>query len=76
MSFWDHEIVLAELDKGTERIYVKRVVKGSRTYIDIRTFWADDEDEWRPSKKGIAIPVELAEEVAEAIRKGLNAEDS
>ncbi len=71
MAFWDSEEILAELDKGAERIFVKRVSKGNRTYIDIRTFWADDEDEWRPSKKGIAVPVELAQDVAAAIEKGL-----
>lgn len=71
MAFWDEEVVLAELEKGAERIYVKRVAKGGRTYIDIRTFWCDEEDEWRPSKKGIAIPVELARDVVAAIEKGL-----
>lgn len=71
MAFWDSEEVLAELDKGSERIFVKKVAKGARQYIDVRTFWLDDSDEWRPSKKGIAIPVDLAKEVAEAITKGL-----
>lgn len=70
MSFWDSEEVLAEVDKGEERIYVKRVTKGTRTYIDVRTFWLDDTDEWRPSKKGIAIPIELASRIAEAIEEG------
>lgn len=70
MAFWDSEEVLAEVEKGDERIFVKRVSKGSRTYIDVRTFWLDDDDEWKPSKKGIAIPIELAEEIAEAIHQG------
>lgn len=73
MAFWDSEDILAEIDKGTERIFVKRVTKGERAYIDVRTFWLDDSDEWRPSKKGIAIPVDLAEDVAAAIQKGLAA---
>lgn len=72
MSFWDSEVQLGEFDKGTEKIFVKKVAKGSRTYIDIRTFWLDDSDEWRPSKKGIAVPIELAKEVAEAMLKGLS----
>lgn len=71
MSFWDSEVPLAELDKGSEKIFVKRVTKGNRTYIDIRTFWLDDDDEWKPSKKGIAVPIELAKDVAEAMLKGL-----
>ena len=70
MSFWDSEELLAELDKGSEKIIVKKVTKGNRTYVDVRTFWLDDDEEWRPSKKGIAIPVELAKEVAEAVLKG------
>lgn len=72
MAFWDREEVLAELDKGEEKIFVKRVSKGSKSYIDVRTFWLDDDDEWKPSKKGIAIPIDLASEVAEAIQKGLD----
>jgi len=72
MSFWDSETPLAEFEKGSEKIFVKRVTKGSRTYIDIRTFWLDEEsDEWRPSKKGIAVPIDLAKGVAEAMLKGL-----
>ena len=71
MSFWDSEDLLAEIEKGAERIFVKRVTKGASSYIDIRTFWLDDSDEWRPSKKGIAIPIELAGDVADAMRKGL-----
>ena len=70
MAFWDREEVLDEVEKGEERIFIKRVSKGSRTYIDVRTFWLDDDDEWRPSKKGIAIPIELADRVAEAIQRG------
>lgn len=72
MSFWDSEKVLAELDKGAEKIFVKRVTKGNREFIDIRTFWLDDSDDWRPSRKGIAIPLELAKDVADAVRDGLD----
>lgn len=72
MSFWDSELQLAEFDKGSEKILVKRVTKGSRSYIDVRTFWLDDNDEWRPSKKGIAVPIELAKGVAEAMLQGLS----
>lgn len=72
MSFWDSEQVLAEVDKGTEKIFVKRVTKSGRSYIDVRTFWLGDDDEWKPSKKGIAIPLELANDVAEAIKAGLD----
>jgi len=71
MAFWDSETVLAEIDKGEEKIFVKKVTKGNRSYIDVRTFWLDEDDEWKPSKKGIAIPLELAGEVVEAIQKGL-----
>lgn len=74
MAFWDSEESLAEVDKGPEKIFVKRVRKGERTYIDIRTFWSDDSGEWRPSKKGIAIPIELAPQIAEAVQKGVSAD--
>ena len=51
MAFWDSEEVLAEVEKGDERIFVKRVSEGSRTYIDVRTFWLDDDDEWETEQE-------------------------
>jgi len=43
--------------------------KGSN-YIDIRTYYFDENsEEFKPTRKGISIPVELYEELKEALAK-------
>lgn len=64
-SFWDQEELLGKFVKNSrEEIHIKRVSKNTRSYIDIRTFWFDsNNDEFRPSQKGVAIPVEFVGEL-------------
>lgn len=68
-SFWDEERephVISKNDRGDE-IHVRRVRRGRSWYCDVRNFYRDKETgEMRPAK-GIAIPNDLADEVAEAI---------
>ena len=41
-----------------------------KTYLDIRKFYQDKEtDEWRPTRKGISIPLDLVEKVITAIKE-------
>ena len=55
---------------------ILRVVKSNfkgKTYLDIRKYyWA--ETEWRPTTKGIAIPIHLAEKVLKAAQKELTSD--
>jgi len=64
-DFWDTEELLGKFVKNTrEEIHIKKVSKNTREYIDIRTFWFDSKsDEFRPSQKGVAIPLEFAGEL-------------
>ncbi len=57
-GFWDNEELLGTIQKNSkEEIHIKRVSKNHKDYIDIRTFWMDNESgEFRPSQKGVAIP--------------------
>ena len=56
--------------KGLFRVS-KNEFKGY-TFIDIRRYYQDeDTEEWRPTKKGVALPLEIAKQVAEAIQKEL-----
>lgn len=64
-DFWDNEELLGKFVKNSrEEIHIKRVSKNGREYIDIRTFWFDAKsDEFRPSQKGLAIPLEFVGEL-------------
>ncbi|MCX7773438.1 MAG: PC4/YdbC family ssDNA-binding protein [Clostridia bacterium] len=64
-DFWDSEELLGKFVKNSrEEIHIKKVTKGTRVYVDIRTFWFDsNSDEFRPSQKGVAIPMEFVGEL-------------
>jgi hypothetical protein len=70
-DFWDSEELLGKFVKNSrEEIHVKKVSKNSRSYVDIRTFWFDSKsNEFRPSQKGIAIPLEFLGELESILEK-------
>jgi hypothetical protein len=70
-DFWDQEELLGKFVKNSrEEIHIKKVSKNAREYIDIRTFWFDgNSDEFRPSQKGVAIPLEFAGELKNILEK-------
>jgi len=66
-GFWDQEIEVGSVgknDKGDE-IKVKLVSKNNREFVDVRT-WYMKNDRMKPGK-GIAIPVDSADAVAELV---------
>lgn len=41
-----------------------------KTYIHIRTYYLDlNDDSWKPTKKGISVPVEQFDDLKEMIKK-------
>ena len=42
--------------------------RGTR-FIDCRVYWEDDQGQWKPSKKGIALNGECINEVINALQK-------
>ncbi|MCX7922299.1 MAG: transcriptional coactivator p15/PC4 family protein [Clostridia bacterium] len=68
-EFWDSEQLLGKMVKNSrEEVYIKKVEKKGKQYIDIRTFWFDgNSDEFRPSQKGITIPYESIKEFKDII---------
>lgn len=64
-SFWDKEELLGKITKNSrEEIHVKQVSKNGKDYVDIRTFWYDSNDDtYKPSQKGVAIPMEAISEL-------------
>ena len=63
----DEELIKV-IDKGAGgRIHVRLSRFRDRDYLDIRNFYETDEGEWKPTRKGIAIPVELYDELLDAL---------
>lgn len=44
------------------------VFKGKR-YVDLRIYYKGDDEEYRPSKKGLTVALELFPELEEAVRR-------
>lgn len=70
-SFWDKEEICGKIKKNSrEEIQIKKVTKNSKDYIDIRVFWYDsDEDLYKPSQKGLAIPIESFSELKQILNR-------
>ncbi len=63
---------------GSKAINIERKEFEGNEYIDIRNMWRKDQasqEEWKPTRKGIFIPVDDAQEVAEAILKVLKGDN-
>lgn len=62
------EVLVRAIDKGLgNRIHVRLSRFRERDYLDIRNFYETDDGEWKPTRKGIAVPVELCDELIEAL---------
>jgi Transcriptional Coactivator p15 (PC4) len=73
-SYWDSEIYLAQVEKTpTSQYQVHAVEKSGKRYINIREWYCTKTDPtWKPSKSGMAIPLEQAEEVMLALKEGMH----
>jgi hypothetical protein len=64
------EVLVRSIDKGMgSRIHIRLSKFRDRDYLDIRNFYEADDGEWKPTRKGIAVPVDLYDDLME----GLNA---
>jgi hypothetical protein len=62
------EVLVRAIDKGLGgRIHVRLSRFRDRDYLDIRNFYQTDDGEWKPTRKGIAVPVELYDELMAAL---------
>ena len=70
-SFWDKEELIGKNTKNNrEEIQVKQVAKRGKEYVDIRVFWYDSaEDVYKPSQKGIAVPLDALAELKMLLEK-------
>ena len=64
------ERVVKAIDKGLGgRIYVRLSRFRERDYLDIRNFYQTEDEEWKPTRKGIAIPVEFYGDLMAALKE-------
>ena len=51
--------VVAEMEKGvTEKIVFSVSEFKDKTYADVRVYYEDGEGEWKPTKKGVTVPLD------------------
>ncbi len=53
----------------TEVLRVSTEEYKGRKYVDVRVYFANDEGEWKPTKKGVTIYPEKVEEFIDLVRK-------
>ncbi|HOV90522.1 MAG TPA: transcriptional coactivator p15/PC4 family protein [Syntrophorhabdaceae bacterium] len=59
---------IGEINKGKDKIKVAlKEFKGKR-YVDMRTYFENDEGEWIPTKKGITFSPDLLEDVLKILK--------
>ena len=53
-----------DIKYGKSVIRVQKTIYKDKTYLDIRKYHLEEEtEEYKPTRKGITIPIELAEQV-------------
>jgi hypothetical protein len=66
----EEERLIKTIERGAgQQIQIRLVTFRKREYLDLRNFYLDENDEWKPTKKGIAVPVELYEDLMAALQE-------
>lgn len=66
-DFYDGVLVGAVGKRSNEQILIGlREFRGAR-FIDIRAYFEADNGEWRPTKKGVTLPIDALPEFAEVV---------
>ena len=64
------ERLVRVIDKGPGgQIHIRLSRFRERDYLDIRNFFQTEDEEWKPTRKGIAIPIELYGELMAALKE-------
>lgn len=65
----DVELIAREISRGrSSKIVTRGLVSKGEPYIDLRTYYLDDNDEWQPTKKGIRLHAEALPELIEQLQ--------
>jgi hypothetical protein len=61
---------IAEIEKNqTEKILVSLEHYRGATFVDLRVYWQNQQGEWKPSRKGIALTGTCIGEVIKALNE-------
>lgn len=62
------EVLVRSIERGLgDRIHVRVSQFKGRVYLDVRNFYEDEAGEWKPTRKGVSIPVEFYGELMDAL---------
>ena len=62
------ETLVRVIEKGASgRIHIRLSKFRDKDYLDIRNFYEGEEGEWLPTRKGVAVPVDLYPELMDAL---------
>lgn len=65
----DAELTVREISKGqSSKLVIRGIVSKGEAYIDIRTHFINDDEEWLPTKKGIRLHAEALPELIEDLQ--------
>ncbi len=64
------EVIIHEFEKNSREKVIVLIKKfRNNYYLDIRVYFKGEGDEYKPSKKGIMISLELLDDLKEALEK-------
>ena len=73
----DKELPVHEIPKGkTQAIFIRGIIAKGEPYLDIRTYYRDDDDEWAPTKKGVRLHAEFGDDLVAAVKAALEEIDN
>jgi len=57
------------IEKGAECIRARITEMDGKRRLDLRTFYQDDDGEWKPTRRGVSVPEDLLEDLRGAVNK-------
>jgi hypothetical protein len=61
-------MLIGEIQKGTDKIMVTVKEFKGKTYVDIRTYFENDQGEMVPTKKGVSFSPENLDEILKILK--------
>ena len=72
----DQELAPHMIEKGpTSRILTRGLISKGKPYVDIRTQYLDDDEEWQFTQKGVRLHAEMVPELLEQVKASLEEVD-
>jgi hypothetical protein len=66
-------MVIGEIQKGTDKIMVTVKEFKGKTYVDIRTYFENDQGEMMPTKKGVSLTPENVDDILNLLQEAKKA---